>query len=118
MAAAGQTVSAASGEKPYTGKEIGAQKKDATSTDVASDSANVDDARWRPVLGLVCQLSADLPLPHVTVADFLNLRTGSVIATEWRLSRDVPLRANGTLIAWVEFEGSGARLAVRITEIA
>jgi flagellar motor switch/type III secretory pathway protein FliN len=75
-------------------------------------------SRWGPVLDLPCQLSVDLPLPNFKVADFLALRTGSVIATNWRVAQDVPLRINGTLIGWGEFEGAGSRLAVRLTELA
>jgi flagellar motor switch/type III secretory pathway protein FliN len=77
-----------------------------------------EEARWRPVLALPCELVVELPLPNFKVSDFLKLQAGSVIATEWRITRDVPLRANGTLIAWGEFDGSGNRLAVRLTELA
>lgn len=77
-----------------------------------------EEARWRPVAGLPCQLTVDLPLPNFKVADFLALRTGSVVATNWRTAHDIPLRINGTLIAWAEFEGAGRRLAVRVTELA
>ena len=76
------------------------------------------DSRWQPALGLPCQLTIDLPLPRFKVADFLKLRPGSVIASDWRVSRDVPLRVNGTLIGWAEFEGSGTHLAVRLMELA
>ncbi|HXY78149.1 MAG TPA: FliM/FliN family flagellar motor C-terminal domain-containing protein [Candidatus Acidoferrales bacterium] len=84
----------------------------------AGAAAQEQDARWQPVLGLPCQLTIDLPLPNFKVADFLRLRLGSVISTRWRLSREVPLRINGTLIGWGELEGSGNRLAVRLTELA
>ena len=77
-----------------------------------------EDPRWRPVLGLPCQLTVDLPLPQFKVADFLALRAGSVIASHWRVAHDIPLRINGTLIGWAEFEGAGTRLAVRLTELA
>jgi flagellar motor switch/type III secretory pathway protein FliN len=77
-----------------------------------------EDLRWLPVLGLPCLLTVDLPLPHFKVADFLSLRAGSVVATNWRLAHDVPLRVNGTLVGWAEFEGAGSRLAVRLTELA
>jgi flagellar motor switch/type III secretory pathway protein FliN len=76
-----------------------------------------EEARWQPVLALPCELVVELPLPNFKVSDFLKLQAGSVIATEWRVTRDVPLRANGTLIAWGEFDGSGNRLAVRLTEL-
>jgi flagellar motor switch/type III secretory pathway protein FliN len=81
-------------------------------------SAESEESRWLPALGLPCQLTIDLPLPHFRVADLLQLTVGAVVSTEWRLARDVPLRANGTLIGWSEFEVVGNRLAVRLTELA
>jgi flagellar motor switch/type III secretory pathway protein FliN len=84
----------------------------------ASLEQDHEEARWLPVLGLPCQLAVELPLRNFRVADFLQLRSGSVIATAWRVNHDVPLRVNGTLIGWGEFDGSGARLAVRLTELA
>lgn len=80
--------------------------------------ASREEVRWRPVLDLPCQLTVDLPFPHFKVADFLALRAGSVLGTNWRLAHDIPLRVNGTLIGWAEFEGAGSRLAVRLTELA
>jgi flagellar motor switch/type III secretory pathway protein FliN len=80
----------------------------------ARDSA--EEERWRPVLGLPCELTVELPLPDFKVSDFLKLRPAAVIDARWRLGRDVPLRLNGMLIGWVEFEVSGNRLAVRLTE--
>jgi flagellar motor switch/type III secretory pathway protein FliN len=79
--------------------------------------AETEEARWRPVLELPCQLAVDLPLPDFLLADFLKLQVGSVVPTRWRLAQDVPLRINGTLVAWGELEGAGARLAVRVTEL-
>lgn len=77
-----------------------------------------DDIRWRPVLGLPCELTVDLPLPGFKIADLLQLRPGSVINARWRLGQDVPLRLNGTLVGWIEFEVAGDSLAVRMTELA
>ena len=93
-----------------------AAKPSAVSPQVESEDK--DAAGWRPVLHLPCELSVDLRLPRVKVADFLRFRVGSVIGTDWRVAHDVPLRVNGVLIGWGEFEGSGARLAVRLTELA
>lgn len=90
----------------------------AAQTSAISATAAVDEARWRPFLALACQLAIDLPLPRFRVADFLKLRAGSVIATDWRVTHDVPLRVNGTVIAWGEFDGSRRHLAVRVTELA
>jgi flagellar motor switch/type III secretory pathway protein FliN len=81
-------------------------------------AAEIDEARWRIALRLPCLLTVDLPLPNFKLADFLKVQRGSVIATNWHVSRDVPLRINGTLIGWSEFEVVGNRLAVRLTELA
>jgi flagellar motor switch/type III secretory pathway protein FliN len=78
----------------------------------------IDETRWRPLLGLPGQLTVDLPLPKFTVADLLQLAVGSVMRTGWQVTRDVPLRVNGSLIGWSEFEAVGNRLAVRLTELA
>jgi flagellar motor switch/type III secretory pathway protein FliN len=103
-------MSPAAAEKPRAaaGPETQAQNAEQENAEV----------RWRPLLGLACQLTVDLPLPGFKVADFLALRPGSVVGTNWRLARDIPLRINGTLIGWAEFEGAGNHLAVRLTELA
>jgi flagellar motor switch/type III secretory pathway protein FliN len=80
--------------------------------------ANREDANWLPVLELPCELSVELPLPNFKIADFLRLRPASVIDAHWRLARDAPLRLNGSLIGWVQFEVVGNNLAVRLTELA
>jgi flagellar motor switch/type III secretory pathway protein FliN len=48
----------------------------------------------------------------------LRVSQGAVIETEWKQDRDVPLTANGTLVAWAAFEVVGEQLAVRITDLA
>jgi flagellar motor switch/type III secretory pathway protein FliN len=77
-----------------------------------------DDARWRRVLGLPCEFMVELPVPGFRVADLLQLRRGSVISAHWRVGQEVPLRLNGTLVGWSEFEVMGENLAVRLTELA
>jgi flagellar motor switch/type III secretory pathway protein FliN len=77
-----------------------------------------EDERWKRVLGLPCEFIVDLPVPGFKIADLLKLRTGSVINAHWRVGQDVPLRLNGTLIGWSEFEVIGDSLAVRLTELA
>jgi len=82
-----------------------------------AEEAGDEDPRWRPVLRLPCELTVELPLPDFKVSDLLQLQAGLVIPTRWRLTHDVPLRVNGTLIGWGEFEAAGNRLAVRLTEL-
>ncbi len=87
-------------------------------TEKTSTKSEAEELRWGPVLGPSCQLAVDLRVPNFKVSDFLALRPGAVLGTDWRLTRDIPLRINGTLIGWAEFEGSGNRLAVRLMELA
>lgn len=85
---------------------------------VALEAEDDEGEGWEAVLGLPCELTVDLPLPGFKITDFLQLRAGSVIDAMWRLDHDVPLRLNGTLIGWVEFEAVANHLAVRLTELA
>jgi flagellar motor switch/type III secretory pathway protein FliN len=89
-----------------------------SNADLGSKPEVEEDARWRPALGLPCELTVELPLPDFKIADLLSLRAGSVIEARWRVGQDVPLRLNGTLIGWSEFEVVGRSLAVRLTELA
>jgi flagellar motor switch/type III secretory pathway protein FliN len=67
---------------------------------------------------LPCRLSVEIPASRFTVEDLLNLREGSIVETACHYANDVPLRANGLLIGWTEFEVIGRQLTVRITELA
>lgn len=83
-----------------------------------NETGHEEEGRWKPVLELACELVVDLPLPRFKIADLLKLRAGSVIDAHWRAGHDVPLRLNGLLIGWSEFEVVGNHLAVRLTELA
>jgi flagellar motor switch/type III secretory pathway protein FliN len=67
---------------------------------------------------LPCQLSLEIPIVRFTVGDLLRLGPESIVETACPSTSDIPLRANGLLIAWTEFEVIGNRLALRITELA
>ncbi len=114
--AAARAMSPAAAEKPRSAIEPEAPSRE--SLEQEKEKNDKEEARWRPLLDLPCELTVDLPLPDFKVADFLALRPGSVVGTGWRLARDIPLRINGTLIGWAEFEGAGNRMAVRVTELA
>ena len=73
---------------------------------------------WGTLAELPCELTLELPLPAFTVRDLLRLQAQSVVDTKWGQTTDIPLRANGELIAWTEFEVVGEKLAVRLTELA
>ena len=72
-----------------------------------------DSVPWLP-----CTLALDLPVMHFTVRDLLELRAGKLVETACHQSSDIPLRVNGLLMGWTEFEVIGERLAARITDLA
>jgi flagellar motor switch protein FliN/FliY len=73
---------------------------------------------WARVEPLPCLLTVEIPVPGFTVSDLVHLENGRIITTRWTVGQDVPLRVNGALIAWSEFEVVQDRLAVRLTELA
>jgi flagellar motor switch/type III secretory pathway protein FliN len=72
----------------------------------------VDQLPWVPLT-----ITLEIPIPGLAVKDLLNLRPGSVVKTIYPATSDVPVRANGKLIAWAKFELAGDLLASRITEL-
>jgi flagellar motor switch/type III secretory pathway protein FliN len=67
---------------------------------------------------LPCTLALDLPVVNFTVGDLLSLANGSIVETAYHQSSDLPLRVNGQLVGWTEFEVVGERLAVRLTDLS
>jgi flagellar motor switch/type III secretory pathway protein FliN len=74
-------------------------------------------AGWERALHLRCELTVEVPLPGFKVHDLARLAPQMVLPSQWRVGEDVPLRINGQLIAWCEFEVVRGQLAVRITEL-
>lgn len=73
---------------------------------------------WGDCIQLPATITVDLWVQRFKVQDLLRLKPRTVINTRWQKGRDVPLRVNGQLIGWAEFEVAGDRLAVRITRLA
>jgi flagellar motor switch/type III secretory pathway protein FliN len=66
---------------------------------------------------LPCTLALEVPIVKLTVGSLLSMKAGSLIESAWHQSTDIPLRVNGLLMAWTEFEVVGDRLAARITDL-
>ena len=66
---------------------------------------------------LPCTLAVDLPVVRFTVRNLIRLGVGSIVETAYHQSSDLPLRVNGQLVGWTEFEVVGERLAVRLTDL-
>ncbi len=77
-----------------------------------------EEKRWQPVMTLPCDLSVDLELPGYKVSDLLKLGPGMILDSIWPVRKSVPLRVNGTVIGWGEFELAGEKLAVRVAGLA
>ncbi len=73
---------------------------------------------WDRLSWLPCSLTLDLPIPGFTIGDLLRMESGTVLNSQWNQTADIPLRVNGELVGWTEFEVIGTTLAVRITELA
>ncbi len=67
---------------------------------------------------LPCRLSLEVPVSDFTLGDLLRLRKDSIVTTALGSAQDIPLRVNGRVIAWIQFEMIEERLAARITELA
>ena len=67
---------------------------------------------------LPCTLALDIPVVKFTLANLLHLRPGDIVETAYHQSSDLPLRVNGQLVGWTEFEVVGERLAVRLTDLS
>ena len=90
--------------------------RSSTSPPTPADRPPID--QWVRVGPLPCLLTVEIPLPGFTVGDLVHLERGLIVATRWTVGQDVPLRVNGELIAWSEFEVLQRFLAVRLTELA
>ena len=75
------------------------------------------EQNWKLIGWLNCELTLELPVHQFTVGDLLRLETGKIVQTRWSRGAEIPLRANGQLIGWAEFEPVGDHIGVRITEL-
>ena len=72
---------------------------------------------WAEAIWLPCQLSVELAVPAFTIGDLLRLQPNNLVDSQWKQNADVPLRINGLLIGYAEFELLGDKTAVRVTEL-
>jgi flagellar motor switch protein FliN len=81
------------------------------------DGATTSSELWPQLKHLSCLITLELPVPQFTVRQMLALSSGQVVDTQWSQAADLPLRMNGALLAWSEFEVVDNRYGVRITEL-
>jgi flagellar motor switch protein FliM len=73
---------------------------------------------WPLLSGLPVMLMVHIGLTRLRVSDLLALKAGQVLTSEWSELRDVPLSVGQVRLGWSEFEVSGQRLSVRLTQLA
>ncbi len=73
---------------------------------------------WEHAVWLPCTVSVEVSIPHFTPNELMQLEPNSIVRTQWAISANVPMKVNGELIAWCEFEVVANRLAIRLTELA
>jgi flagellar motor switch/type III secretory pathway protein FliN len=93
---------------------------ESTETALATKEApeQAGEKSWGATVWLPCELTLDLAVPKFRVGDLLRLKPRDLVDTGWLQGRDIPLRVNGKVIAWAEFEVVGDKLSVRLTELA
>jgi flagellar motor switch/type III secretory pathway protein FliN len=77
-----------------------------------------DPRQWGNMLDLPCELTLDLPIPGFTLGDLLRIESGTLLETNWSNGHDIPVRINGQVAAFAEFEVVNNYIAARITEWA
>jgi len=75
------------------------------------------EKEWGAIVWLPCELTLELQVPNFRLGDLLRLAVKDVVDTGWSNGKDMPLRVNGKVIAWAEFEVAGDKMAVRLTEL-
>jgi flagellar motor switch/type III secretory pathway protein FliN len=70
--------------------------------------------RWTIYSEVPARLSVLIPLPNLSLNELLQMKSGTLLVSEWQLSQDVPLLVGDIFLANVSCEPAGERLGVRI----
>ncbi len=81
-------------------------------------SAELDvQTKWPVMTQVPVPVSVRIPLPGVSLRGLAALRVGTVIASAWPVSEEVPLYAAGVALSWCEFDVVDGAIAVRLTRL-
>lgn len=86
-------------------------------SDVLESGRPSHEERWNAFQSIPCVLTLELQVPQFTVRSLLELQPGSIVDSGWSEAAEIPLRVNGELLAWSEFEVVDDRYGVRLTEL-
>ena len=101
-----------------TATQVAMNEPAQAATPATSGTAGIAESKWKQAERLPCQVSVEVPIPGFTLSTLLTLQAASVVSSRRPTTANLPLRVNGELIAWCEFEVFGTRLSVRFTELA
>jgi flagellar motor switch protein FliM len=73
---------------------------------------------WPTLSRMQVNLKVCIALDRIKVRDLLQLQQGQVLESGWSHTHDVPLSAGEVRVAWSEFEVSGQKIGVRLTQVA
>lgn len=73
---------------------------------------------WQRAKSLPCQISVAVEVSGFGLRDLMQLKPGSIVSSQTSSSANLPVRVNGELMAWGDFEVRGSRVSVRLTELA
>ena len=76
-----------------------------------------DHPAWPTVSQLPVLLAVNIRLNRMRIRDLLMLDKGQVLESCWSQARDVPIVVGESLLCWGEFEVSGQRIGVRVTQL-
>ncbi len=82
-----------------------------------AESAVASREIWPEAMELPCRLNVSLEVPHFTIRDLLLLQVNSLVDTRRPEGAHVPVKVNGVMVGWAEFDVLEGRLAVRLTEM-
>jgi len=92
-------------------------KSEAEEAGISSGFAPKHFPESSPLAGLPMQLDVTIPISSFRVRDLLTLDRGSVLASQWPHTDDVPVWCGGSQLVWSEFEVIDDKLAVRVTRL-
>ena len=83
----------------------------------APEQAEAEGVGWQEIQDVPCRLAAEIPVRGFAVRDLLLLQAGSMVNSKQLTRGRIGLHANGSFIAWAEFEVKNDRLEVRLTDL-
>ncbi len=64
------------------------------------------------------RLSADLPLPPLSMRELCDLKPGRVLASTWSVADDLLLTLGGAPLCWGRFAAVDGRMVLRVVRLA